>query len=86
MSEQYTGFGYWKACPTDVSIAWGARAIYSRGTIDLLYDRQSWNGTDKDDSKVRRALGKRIDSQLPALADEVLRLYEEISTLCGVSI
>ena len=70
----FTGFGYWRACPEDACIAWGARAILNRGTIDLLYDRQSWNGVAKENVTIRKGFSKLINQALPAVRDEVERL------------
>ncbi len=33
-------FGLWNQCPDEATQAWGARAIWKRGRIDLLPDRQ----------------------------------------------
>lgn len=75
--EEYMGFGYWKACPPYVAIAWGARAIFNRGELDLLYDRQDWNGTGKDDKKVRNAFTRLVNACLPEFRREVKALWEK---------
>jgi hypothetical protein len=77
MANGYTGFGYWRACPPFVAIAWGARAILNRGTLDIPWDRQDWNGTGKDDKLVRKSFAKLLNRCLPRFEDEVLRLHKE---------
>lgn len=37
-------FGYNQGIPDGVSTAWGCRAIFNGGTVDVLHDRQSVMG------------------------------------------
>ena len=45
--------------PATATLAWGARAIYKQGFIDILHDRQSWRGPRED----RTALVAWINDQ-----------------------
>lgn len=56
---------------TDVAAAWGARAIFTRGSIDILYDRQQMTG----DPEARHILAGWVDTVgLPKLAELTKRL------------
>ena len=56
--------------PTNVTYAWGARAIYQNGTIDLLWDRQSMSGTCSEEER----------KELAAWLDDKALLY--LRSLC----
>jgi len=71
----YEGFGYWKACPPTVAIAWGARAILRDGYIDIPWDRQTWNGTGKDDMLVRKCFSKLLNKYMQEFASRVKLLH-----------
>lgn len=65
--------------PARVRTAWGARAIYhletgARGAwFDLLWDRQSWKGTDKRRAALKSWLDYTgLDSLREMVNDEIL--------------
>jgi len=57
--------------PEGVSVAWGARAIFEKGQIDLLWDRTSTMGDEKEVKK----LGKWLNTKgLKGIRREVKNL------------
>jgi len=66
-------FGLWNEAP-DSGPAWGARAIFSNGNIDLLWDRQSTRDADK-------AFLARVNAVLPIVRDKAKEL--RYSSLAG---
>jgi hypothetical protein len=66
-------FGLWNEAPT-AGPAWGARAIFSNGSVDLLWDRQTCR--DVDDAFVAR-----VNSALPVAREKAREL--RFSSLAG---
>jgi hypothetical protein len=70
--ENTEHFGLWAICPPDAKVAWGARAILNDGQIDLVWDRQSWRGSE---SPEREAFAAVLNKALREARRECLRLW-----------
>lgn len=64
-------FGLWQECPEDATVAWGARAILRDGFVDLLWDRQSAEGSDEG---TRKVFCERVNKVLPVVRAKVKEL------------
>ena len=66
-------FGLWTAAQgKPYSAAWGARAIFQNGSVDLLPDRQSWDGINET---VVNAFVPVVNQILPELRNRVFDLW-----------
>jgi hypothetical protein len=66
-------FGLWGELKDETKVAWGARGIIERGSVSLLYDRQSWKGEQED----RKEFSKFLNSgPLPKAIERVEELLK----------
>lgn len=65
--------------PVGLRCAWGARAICTRGNIDIPYDRHGFFGAQED----RHALSVWLNSHLSELEDCIRRYYRDGSLGAG---
>lgn len=73
--NEFTGFGYWRGCPINCKLAWGARTILNRdGNIDILYDRTDWNGINKHSLEMKTELANRINLAMSEIRENVKQL------------
>jgi hypothetical protein len=75
MTEEYEGFGLWRECLPPVGIAWGFRALFKNGEIDILPTNCSWNGVCVNLPSVRRAFAEHVNEALTIVRRRVRRMY-----------
>ena len=74
-SSGYVGFGYWRGCPPNIRIAWGARAILEGdGSFSFLHDRMDWNGKLSNLHSARTELADLINLAMPVVREAVIKL------------
>lgn len=71
--EGARGFGYWRGMPPGTLAAWGARAIYTDGYLDIPWDRRGSFG----DEPHLGPLCRRLDAEraLTAVRKRVRQLW-----------
>jgi len=78
----YMNFGYVPAIDEALSdgarIAWGARAIWQRGSVDILPDRQSWYGPSGDDPVERKQFASELNKILRVAWLRARELYDTV--------
>jgi len=71
MSKLELTWGLANSVPEGVAAAWGARTILHNGTVDIVFDRTSFEGTKEGKKKLSMALG-----------DADARMRDKVRELC----